>query len=194
MSIVSISWDDGHEDRRIIDAADRRGVGGMTFYPTFLGGKDLSMYVGHEIGNHTFTHADLSTIPPRAIESELWRASMFIQLHTGKTPTSLAYPFGSHDSKVVEIARQCGFLMARTISRGGGHDAFHLHPDSTYKHPDFWRLYEEAREAGRPFVAYAHSHSVSDADVAFLLDRLVADEASFMTHTAVFQLLHPALL
>jgi len=49
---------------------------------------------GHEIGNHTHTHAMLCLRAPEFIENELRRAQEAIAIHTGALPAWFRAPFG----------------------------------------------------------------------------------------------------
>jgi peptidoglycan/xylan/chitin deacetylase (PgdA/CDA1 family) len=48
----------------------------------------------HEIGNHTWTHRDLSVMDFSTVQSELRRTHDLIVEMTGKTPTTMRPPFG----------------------------------------------------------------------------------------------------
>ncbi len=76
---VAISFDDGPDPKwtpRILDALDKKGVKG-TFL--IIGEEALEnvgimrreLREGHEIGNHTYTHPDISSISPRQLDLEL---------------------------------------------------------------------------------------------------------------------------
>ena len=76
---VAISFDDGPDPKwtpRILDVLDKKGVKG-TFL--IIGAEALEnvgvmrreVREGHEIGNHTYTHPDISSISPRQLDLEL---------------------------------------------------------------------------------------------------------------------------
>ena len=62
---------------------------------------------GHEVGNHSHTHADLGTEPWRAAE-ELERASGAIALALGRRPALFRPPLGAWTSDVLAEARRKG--------------------------------------------------------------------------------------
>ncbi|WP_103936271.1 polysaccharide deacetylase family protein [Thermomonospora echinospora] len=54
---------------------------------------------GFEIGNHTFTHADLSTLSKAGVQREIARDEAQIVALTGVHTSTLAYPFGSRPDR-----------------------------------------------------------------------------------------------
>lgn len=78
-------------------------------------------------GSHTETHRDLTTLSDSEIMTELSASKEKIEKLTGKKATSLAYPYGSGDERVVAAAKKCGYKCAYTIADPvGGEDSFRL--------------------------------------------------------------------
>jgi peptidoglycan/xylan/chitin deacetylase (PgdA/CDA1 family) len=50
---------------------------------------------GHEIGNHSWNHPDLTRLTPQQIASQLNRTSAAIKAATGRTPTLFRPPYGA---------------------------------------------------------------------------------------------------
>lgn len=69
---------------------------------------------GWEVGSHTCTHPRLSQAEDDALERELHDSRREIESRLG-TCTSLAYPYGDHDDRVVEAAGRAGYLAAATL-------------------------------------------------------------------------------
>ena len=59
---------------------------------------------GHQIANHTWTHADLARSPAHLVHSELARASQAIHAATGVQPGLFRAPYGAWSAAVI---RQC---------------------------------------------------------------------------------------
>jgi peptidoglycan-N-acetylglucosamine deacetylase len=59
---------------------------------------------GHQIANHTWTHADLARSPAHFVHSELARASAAIHAVTGVQPGLFRAPYGAWSAAVI---RQC---------------------------------------------------------------------------------------
>jgi peptidoglycan/xylan/chitin deacetylase (PgdA/CDA1 family) len=72
---------------------------------------------GWEIGSHTLTHPDLTALDDGELEHELRGSRELVEAETGGTCTSLAYPYGAADARVVEAARRAGYEIAFTVPR-----------------------------------------------------------------------------
>ncbi|MFD4604614.1 polysaccharide deacetylase family protein [Streptomyces sp. NPDC058464] len=55
---------------------------------------------GHEVGNHSWNHPDLTRLSTREIRYQLNRTSAAIKAATGKAPTLFRPPYGAVDAKV----------------------------------------------------------------------------------------------
>ena len=77
---------------------------------------------GHEIGSHTLTHPDLTTLSQTQVTNEESNSKNLIQSHTGQMCVSLAYPYCTVPSKSItsqyySFARSCnGSLVSSTPS------------------------------------------------------------------------------
>lgn len=65
---------------------------------------------GHLIGNHTWTHPDLSRTPASNILDELTRTSDLLAQITGKPIRYFRPPFGARSPYVLKLARQLGLV------------------------------------------------------------------------------------
>jgi peptidoglycan/xylan/chitin deacetylase (PgdA/CDA1 family) len=104
-----------------------RGNGSLTvdnyslkMVPTYINPAQLLEFqnTGHEIGGHTQTHISLSTVPPATANTEIVgsRNDLF-----GMGVTSIdtmAYPYGDYNTSIETMARNAGFLAARSVDRG----------------------------------------------------------------------------
>lgn len=61
---------------------------------------------GHELGNHSYTHPDMSKISSSKIHEEIVKTNDVIEATTGKQATLLAPPSGYFNNEVVKIADQ----------------------------------------------------------------------------------------
>ncbi|MFC4464823.1 polysaccharide deacetylase family protein [Streptomyces xiangluensis] len=55
---------------------------------------------GHEVGNHSWNHPDLTNLTPEQIASQLNRTSDAIKTATGKAPSVFRPPYGAMDANV----------------------------------------------------------------------------------------------
>lgn len=61
---------------------------------------------GHEIGNHTWDHPDLTELTPQEIETELQRTDQAITQATGDEPGTVRPPYGALDQTVRQSVDQ----------------------------------------------------------------------------------------
>jgi len=67
---------------------------------------------GIEFGSHTMTHADLTSLTDRALRVELSESKAVLEGKLGRTVRYLSYPFGRHNVRVRDAARQAGYEAA----------------------------------------------------------------------------------
>jgi peptidoglycan/xylan/chitin deacetylase (PgdA/CDA1 family) len=65
---------------------------------------------GNIVGNHTFTHPHLSTLPFAAISEELNETQNAILHETGTSPTIFRPPYGEYNREVLRAANQFGLI------------------------------------------------------------------------------------
>jgi peptidoglycan/xylan/chitin deacetylase (PgdA/CDA1 family) len=71
---------------------------------------------GWEIGSHTRTHQDLVSLPDQRMNEELELSKKHLESMIKKPVTSLAYPYGQFDSRVVLYAQR-HYAWARTVTQ-----------------------------------------------------------------------------
>jgi peptidoglycan/xylan/chitin deacetylase (PgdA/CDA1 family) len=114
---IAMTFDDGPNAAntpRLLDMLKRRGIK-ATF---FLIGENAQAYPeivkqilaeGHEIGNHTWTHPQLSKLSDDRVKSEISWTQNVIKNIGGYTPTLLRPPYGAITQKQQEwIANELG--------------------------------------------------------------------------------------
>jgi peptidoglycan/xylan/chitin deacetylase (PgdA/CDA1 family) len=72
---------------------------------------------GHELGNHTMNHPNLTTLSSSQIRTEFTNAQNAIANATGVTPTNCAYPYGATNTTVQTIAADY-FTSCRGVNGG----------------------------------------------------------------------------
>lgn len=80
----------------------------------------LSRAPGITIGSHTVSHPSLAALAPDDQRAEIGGAIAWLREIIGRTPTTMAYPFGGvHDvsDTTAAIAREAGVTMACTTAR-----------------------------------------------------------------------------
>ena len=118
--LIALTFDDGphpKETHEILDVLDKDNVKG-----TFFGvGKHANWYSkpliraskeGHEIGNHTFSHPDISNLSSYDIKKEIHDCEDILVKLTGKKPTLFRPPYGSYsEDELSKIARESGYKI-----------------------------------------------------------------------------------
>lgn len=137
---LTLSYDDGVEqDKRLIKIMKAHGLKG-TFnlnsglfapegkvYPEgdvhrrMSASEALALYSdsGIEVAVHAYTHRFLEKLAPAQIAYEVIKDRECLESMFGKIVRGMAYPFGTYDSDVVEVLRNCGIAYSRTTKRTG---------------------------------------------------------------------------
>jgi len=79
---------------------------------------------GIEFGSHTVTHADLTALNQRSLETELRESKTIIEDKLGRPVRYLAYPFGRHNARVRAAASEVGYDAAFATGTGIAGDRF----------------------------------------------------------------------
>jgi peptidoglycan/xylan/chitin deacetylase (PgdA/CDA1 family) len=134
---IALSFDDGMEDNHHVVLPILREYGiPATFYVAtgligrpnpFLGGAARMMTVeelreaaaqGVEVGAHSVTHADLSTLGYDACLHEMTESRKVLEAILGWAPMTFAYPFCRYGPDAIAAARDVGFSLAVTCGQG----------------------------------------------------------------------------
>ncbi|GAA3214977.1 hypothetical protein GCM10010468_36100 [Actinocorallia longicatena] len=112
---VALTFDDGpvKGTGRVLDALARAKAKATFFVLGSMAAEEPGMLrraaaEGHEIGNHTWDHADLSRLPAARIRREIRRTGDLVTRLTGVTPRLLRPPYGASNRRVVRAARSFG--------------------------------------------------------------------------------------
>lgn len=74
---------------------------------------------GMQIGCHTITHPYLTRVrKDETLRREILAARQIIESRVGVPVTTIAYPFGQYDERVVAMAKEAGFTSARSTWPG----------------------------------------------------------------------------
>ncbi len=115
--VVALTFDAGGDDAgapKILAALARAGVT-ATFFMT---GRWAQLYPQwaariaerYPVGNHTFDHQDLLTLPLPGVSTELRRAGAAIKEATGRPPVPLfRFPYGSSNATTLALANRLGY-------------------------------------------------------------------------------------
>ena len=73
---------------------------------------------GMDIGSHTATHPDLTTLSAANLRRELSGSADTLKAQLGHPVYWLCYPAGKYDDDVLDYAREAGYLLATTTDPG----------------------------------------------------------------------------
>jgi peptidoglycan/xylan/chitin deacetylase (PgdA/CDA1 family) len=91
-------------------------VSGFVGQPGYMSWDEIRALhaAGMEIGSHTVTHPDLTTLGLDQIRGELAESRAAIEAAIGAPVTSFCYPAGRFDDDVAALAQEAGYLNATT--------------------------------------------------------------------------------
>ena len=122
---LTLSYDDGRDfDRKLVQIFNDHGLKGTFHLNAGMLNTEVkvsleeiaSLYEGHEISCHAFTHPFLERIPRTEVMREVWQDRELLEKYAPYPVTGMSYPYGSSDSQVVEILRCCGIEYCRTTA------------------------------------------------------------------------------
>jgi len=137
---VLLTFDDGphpYYTRKLLDILKEHHVH-ATF---FLVGKQIEKYPdlaqaiardGHEFGNHTYNHYNLTTLSTSEIIKELEQTRHALGKSTGKNTRWFRPPGGNYNDRVIHTARSCGHTMVLWDVMPRDH--LHVEPDTLLHH------------------------------------------------------------
>lgn len=118
--LIALTFDDGphpKETNQVLDVLKKYNVK-ATF---FIAGKHANWYPepliraskeGHEIGNHTFNHPDISNLSSSQIETEMIKCEEILLKLTGKKTNLFRPPYGSYKKEdLLKIAQKYDYKI-----------------------------------------------------------------------------------
>jgi peptidoglycan/xylan/chitin deacetylase (PgdA/CDA1 family) len=78
--------------------------------------------LGWDVGSHTVTHPDLTTLSTGEVTAQLTHSRNALEKHLGHPVQWFAYPSGAENSTVVDLTRQAGYVLAVTTQPGTDQD------------------------------------------------------------------------
>ncbi|UOE43199.1 polysaccharide deacetylase family protein [Agromyces larvae] len=107
VACVSITYDDGPTgltDTLLDTLADRRAPATFFLQGGYVGNRPDTVRrtaaEGHELGNHTWGHPDLTKLPDDQVRAEIDRTQAAIAAVTGQAPAMVRPPYGASDERV----------------------------------------------------------------------------------------------
>jgi peptidoglycan/xylan/chitin deacetylase (PgdA/CDA1 family) len=93
--------------------------GELTNQPDYMSKAQIvSLYNGgEEIGSHSVTHSDLTTLSPTNLQNEMKNSQATLQSAIGVPVTNFAYPYGAYNSNTIAVAKQY-YRSQRSVNDG----------------------------------------------------------------------------
>lgn len=132
---LTFSYDDGEkQDIRLIELFNKYGLKGTFNLNSGLMSEKIDpnsskvaleqipeVYKGHEVAVHAVNHPFLEKLHPTEIVTEILNDRKTLEKYTGYVVRGMAYPFGTYNSDVLRIIKDCGIKYSRGV---GAHHRF----------------------------------------------------------------------
>lgn len=130
--IISLTFDDGSKAdfQNVLPILNAKGYKSTQYIPTnglspytdlFLMNADdirTTAAQGHEIGSHSITHPDLTTVDATTLKNELAASKSLLENVIGMPVVNFAYPFGAYDDRVITAMKAAGYRSGRSVEDG----------------------------------------------------------------------------
>jgi len=125
---LTFSYDDNQIfDRRLVDILNRNGLKG-TFHINagtlgittdkdfFISADEIStLYEGHEVSCHGFTHPFFSHTTNQQIVSQIWEERKVLEAQAHYPVRGMSYPYGDFSQNIINYAKSAGIEYCRTV-------------------------------------------------------------------------------
>ena len=174
---LTMSFDDGRDsDRRAVEILNKYGIKG-TFHlnagkldrPKYLRKDELaSLFDGHEVSSHTFSHPHLSHVAESNFIYEVLEDRRVLEEASGQFVRGMSYPNGVNGAEIADKLRSLGVVYSRmgkaTESTMLPTDFLFWSPTTSYYDPEALKRFERFRDAtvnAYLSIYYWWTHSIS---------------------------------
>ena len=173
--VVTFSYDDGNKnDIRLVDIFNAHGVK-ATFHLNAMNHQNLteaekeeirSLYKGHEIACHTFSHGWPARMPMISVINEVVKDRLVLEDIAGYPVVGMSYPSGSYNEDVITAMKCAGIVYSRTTKSTDNFpipdDFMQWHPSCHHKNAlsicDNFMEYLDSEWTHPIFYIWGHSH------------------------------------
>ncbi|MGN7455961.1 polysaccharide deacetylase family protein [Paenibacillus pasadenensis] len=114
---IALTFDDGPDPEftpRVLELLARYGAKATFFLLGMRAAEQPELAAriaaeGHEIGNHTWLHPDLTAEPEETARREIGQAQQLLERLSGRAPVLFRSPYGTYDDRLLELAGELGF-------------------------------------------------------------------------------------
>ena len=123
--VLTLSYDDGKlADRRLVSIFNKNGIKGTFNLNSGIDDPEIripkeewqALYAGHEVAVHTSTHPTIGRCPDLEIVHEILDDRTKLEQIMGYPIHGMAFPNGSCDERICNIASQLGIKYARVAA------------------------------------------------------------------------------
>ncbi len=152
---IAITFDDGphpYYTEQLLDGLKERGVK-ATFFVTGMHAEQYPELIcrmsdeGHLIGNHTYSHIQLSSSNSETFKEELIQTNEVIEELTGQEVQYVRPPYGTWDKKF-NVAR----IVQKVMSKADENDIILMHDEYKSTVTAALQIIDELMEQGYEFV------------------------------------------
>ncbi len=131
---VTFSYDDGVlQDRKLVEIFNKYGIkatfnlncglldetdywkNGEVIVQRLSSAEVCSLYQGHEIACHCFTHPHLPQLQSEEKQQEIMQGKTELEKLINKPVEGMAYPFGNYDDETISIMKNCDLKYGRVV-------------------------------------------------------------------------------
>ena len=93
--------------------------GELTSQPEYMNASQVQSLhgAGHEIGSHTITHTDLTTVSQSQLVQEMSQSQITLQNIISAPVKNFAYPYGAYNTNTLNVGKQY-YRSQRSVNRG----------------------------------------------------------------------------
>jgi peptidoglycan/xylan/chitin deacetylase (PgdA/CDA1 family) len=122
---IVITFDDGYLSQYVAAFPELQHLGWRGVLNLIAQGSDLPdadvkkmLDAGWELGSHTITHPDLTTLDPAELEREVAGSRQILKRRFGVPVDNFCYPSGRYDDTVISAVHRAGYVGAQTEIAG----------------------------------------------------------------------------
>jgi len=177
--VLTMSYDDGRkEDYRLLELFNKHGIKGTFNLNAGIDWDERripqseyrTLYEGHEVACHTFTHPTIARSPLDQVAQQILADRRGLEQLIGRPVRGLAYPNGSYSKEIISLLPALGIKHARIVPTTG---SFAM-PDNylawagTCHHNDHLmdhaRAFAELNKSQYLYMMYVWGHSYEFTD------------------------------
>ncbi|MFQ3598479.1 MAG: polysaccharide deacetylase family protein [Chloroherpetonaceae bacterium] len=119
---------------------------------------------GWNIGSHTKSHLALTTLSPPVLRAELHDSKKFLEDLLGKAVTSISFPFGNFNARVLDACKEAGFKEAISIKQSSS-DGFVKRSKAVYRFDSLNAIRAKLRNAPLELLRLRSINACSGATI-----------------------------